>query len=230
MLILVLVLFRPQQRISVEMPSEGSSARAGQVKAVPDTVVSGDLSMNETVRAILQRRSVRNFLPDMPDDAVVRAIVEAGRSAPSAYNRQARLFVVIRNRELLAEMNDAVKEVAAKQEDEFMRRVGNDPKYDVFYRTPVLVVVTGDASVPMIEQDCSAANENMLIAAEALGLGGCWINFTRLAFDGPRSEEFRRKLNIPEGYQFYCSAAIGRKAVERSDSKTIQGNEVRFLD
>lgn len=186
--------------------------------------------MNETLQILSRRRSTRSFLPDPPDEAGVRAIVEAGRAAPSAFNRQARLFVVVRNPRLLEEMNAAVKEVAATLDDDFLRQAGRNPEHNVFYRAPVLVVVAGDRNLPMIEQDCAAANENMLIAAESLGLGACWINFTRYAFDGPRGEEFRRKLSIPEGYDFQCSVAIGRKAAERPGERTIHGNETRFLD
>ena len=186
--------------------------------------------MNDTLTVISQRKSIRNFLPDMPDDAHIRAIVEAGRAAPSGFNRQARYFAVIRNRQLIEEVNDAVKEVAATHEDEFFHRVGKDSSYDVFYHAPALIVVAGDGSLPLVEQDCAASNQNMLIAAKSLGLGACWINFTKLAFEGPRSEEMRKKLHIPEGYTFFCSVAVGHEASERSAKKVIQGNEVRFFD
>ena len=186
--------------------------------------------MNDTLTAISQRKSIRNFLPGMPDDAHIRAIVEAGRAAPSGFNRQARYFAVIRNRQLIEDINNAVKEVAVTLEDEFFRRVGKDANYDVFYRAPVLIVVAGDSKSPLAGQDCAASNQNMLIAAESLGLGACWINFTGFAFDGPRSEEMREKLRIPEGYAFFCSVAVGHEASERLAKKAIQGNEVRFFD
>jgi nitroreductase len=186
--------------------------------------------MNETLRIISRRRSTKKFLPDMLDEAVVRAIVEAGRSAPSAMGRQARLFVVVQNKHLLEELNVAVKEVAATREEEFYRRVGNIKDYNVFYGTPVLVIVAGDSNKPMIEADCAAANQNMLIAAESLGLGACWINFTLFAFHGPRAEEFRKKLNIPSDYNAYCSVAVGSKALDRLEKKAIEGNEVHFFE
>lgn len=185
--------------------------------------------MNETLQAMMRRRSNRNFLPDMPDDAAIRAIVEAGRAAPSAFDSQARYFAVIRDRQLLDDMNDAVKQVSATLEGEFYQRVGNDENYDVFYRAPVLIVIAGEESSLLVEQDCAAANENILIAAESLGLGACWIGFTRYAFDGPQGDEFRERLHIPEGYVFYCSAVIGHKAIERHDEKVIKGNTTRFF-
>ncbi|MDR1046056.1 MAG: nitroreductase family protein [Candidatus Adiutrix sp.] len=186
--------------------------------------------MNETLRIISRRRSTKNFLPDLPDEAAVRAVVEAGRSAPSAMGRQARLFVVVQNRHLLEELNVAVKEVAADREEEFYRRIGNLKDYNVFYGAPVLVIVAGDRHKPMIEADCAAANQNMLIAAESLDLGACWINFTLFAFYGPRAEEIRRKLSIPSDYNIYCSVAVGRKAIDRLEKKTVSGNEVRFFE
>jgi nitroreductase len=186
--------------------------------------------VNETLRVIAQRRSTKKFSSDIPEDASVRAIAEAGRSAPSARGRQSRYFAVIRNKQLLEELNDAVKEVAITLEDEYLRQLGHKPDYNAFYHAPVLIVVAGDGNKEMIEADCAAANENMLIAAESLGIGACWINFTLFIFEGPRAEEFRKKLYIPDGYKVYCSVVIGCKATSRPEKKTIHGNEVQFFD
>lgn len=186
--------------------------------------------MNETLRVIAQRRSTKRFSSEIPDDAGVRAVVEAGRSAPSARGRQSRYFAVVRNKQLLEDLNDALKEAALNLEDEYLRQLGHKPDFNAFYHAPVLILVAGDSNKEMIEADCAAANENMLIAAESLGMGACWINFTLFIFEGPRAEEFRKKLHIPDGYKVYCSVVLGSKAITRPEKKTIQGNEVQFFD
>ncbi|MDR1921581.1 MAG: nitroreductase family protein [Candidatus Adiutrix sp.] len=186
--------------------------------------------MNETLRVIAQRRSCKKFLPDSPDEAAVRAIVEAGRAAPSARGRQSRFFAVVRNKQLLDELNSAVKDVAKTLDDEYLHQQGHNADYNAFYHAPILIIVAGDGNKSMVEADCAAANQNMLIAAESLGLGACWINFTLFIFEGQHAEAFRKKLGIPEGYKVYCSVVVGSKAIARSEKKTIQGNDVHFFD
>ena len=63
-----------------------------------------------------------------------------------------------------------------------------------------------DAISPLV--DVSAAIENMLIAAESLGIGSCWIGFAKFYFTGP---ERPKKLGIPEGYDVYYGVALGYK-------------------
>ena len=63
-----------------------------------------------------------------------------------------------------------------------------------------------------LDSDCAAALENMLIAADSLGIGSCWIFYVLLAFSSPQGPELRKILQIPEGYRPYCTAVFGYKA------------------
>ena len=62
-----------------------------------------------------------------------------------------------------------------------------------------------------LEADCAAATQNLLLAAESIGLGSCWIFFVLLAFNSPQGSELRKELKIPEGYKPYDSAVLGYK-------------------
>ena len=76
-----------------------------------------------------------------------------------------------------------------------------------------LILVSADQRSPIpLGADCAAAMENMLLAAESIGLGSCWIFFVTLAFDSPKREESKRELEIPEGYKVFYRAVIGYKA------------------
>lgn len=73
-----------------------------------------------------------------------------------------------------------------------------------------------------LDADCAAATQNLLLAAESIGLGSCWIFFVLLAFHSPQGAELRKELKIPEGYKPYYSAVFGYKkagAVKAADRK-----------
>ncbi|WP_269849064.1 nitroreductase family protein [Methanosarcina horonobensis] len=73
-------------------------------------------------------------------------------------------------------------------------------------------MVSGNEHAPVpLEADCAAATQNLLLAAESIGLGSCWIFFVLLAFYSSEGSELRKQLKIPEGYRPYCSAVLGYK-------------------
>jgi Nitroreductase len=165
--------------------------------------------MNETLEIIKQRRSVRNFRDEQIKDEEVELIVEAGSFAPNA-GGQAWHFTVVQNRELLQKLNLAAKE-AARQTD-YLNELGNDEKFNCLYEAPTLILVSGyEASPVPLDGDCAAATQNLLLAAESLGIGSCWIYFVTLAFNSSQSAELLKALQIPEGYKPYTAAVFGYK-------------------
>jgi nitroreductase len=99
--------------------------------------------------------------------------------------------------------------------------------YNIFYSAPLVIIVSGPANYSMIESDCAAAIQNMLLAAESLGYGGCWINFVLFAFHGLNANLGR--LRLPEGYRPFGSVAIGLKDDEYPGERNIKGNTVNYL-
>jgi nitroreductase len=166
---------------------------------------------NETLKIIKQRRSVRSYKDDQIKDEELQAVLEAGTYAPNA-GGQAWHFTVVQNKELLERLNLAAKEVARQHDFEGLRALGNNEKFNCLYGAPTLIIVSGNEHAPMpLDADCAAAMENMLIAAESLGLGSCWIFFVLLAFQSPQGNELGKLLKIPEGYKLYDAAAFGYK-------------------
>ena len=114
----------------------------------------------ETLDAIRTRRSVRRFLPDPVDEATLRSLLEAAMQAPSAANEQPWHFVVIDHRSIL----DAIPSFS--------------PYASPVHDAPLGILVCADTRSLVLPgfwiQDCSAAIENLLLAAHALGLGAVW--------------------------------------------------------
>lgn len=182
---------------------------------------------NPVLEVIKNRRSIRKYLPDQIKDAELRAILEAGAYAPSAHNDQSWHFTVIRNKELLDRMSEKSKELMAAQDADWIKDMGRDKLFHVFHRAPTVIVVSmrKDAMSPLV--DCSAAIENMLLAAESLDIGSCWIGLARHYFS---IKEELPLLNIPEGYEPCYAVTLGYKAQRPSRALPRKKNAVNYIE
>lgn len=164
--------------------------------------------MNETLKTIANRYSCRTFTGEYVMQEDVKAIALAGVQAPSAMNMQPWKIVVIRDKNLIEEMDEAVMELLSKQEDTttYDRMMSRGGK--LFYNASCIFLV---AKKEGTELDCGIVTENMALAASSLGLGNVICGMMRMVFDTPKGELFREKL-IPEGYEFGMSLLVGYPA------------------
>ncbi|RDY27288.1 nitroreductase family protein [Romboutsia weinsteinii] len=185
--------------------------------------------MRSTLQVIKDRRSTRKFKSEQIKEEELQAIIEAGIYAPSGHNKQSWNFTVIQNKELIEELNIEAKSVAKNSLDEFMRKMGNNDKFNCFYEAPTVILVSGESKESLSLIDCSAATENMLIAAESLEIGSCWAEFIGVLFDSEKGEEYKRKLNIPQGYTPYHAAVFGYKDVKTTNAPKRKENSVQYI-
>jgi nitroreductase len=164
--------------------------------------------MNETLKTIASRRSIRQFKQEQIKDSELHSILEAGLQAPSGHNDQPWFFSVIQNKDLIKELSDGSKEEMKKSDIDWMVTVGKNERLNIYYNAPTIIIVAGrkDAVTPMA--DVCGAIQNMLIAAESLNIGACWIGFTKYNFT---KEEEYKKVKIPDDYEVYYGIALGYK-------------------
>jgi nitroreductase len=149
--------------------------------------------------AIYGRRAVREFTTERIEEEVLRRLVDAAIQAPSAVNQQPWLFTIIRDKELMARVSNEAKahmlrtSPAALASHHFLD-ILNDPKFDIFYGAPVLVVISAAAG-PWAVEAGSLAAENLMLAAHAVGLGACWIGFAQ---GWLRTPDGKSTLKLPE--------------------------------
>jgi nitroreductase len=168
--------------------------------------------MNEVIRTIKNRRSVRSYQTTQIKPEELHQIIEAGIYAPTAHNDQPWHFTVIQNNDLLSHINEKTKDLMVKTDDEFMKSLGSNPNINVIYNAPTLIIVSGRKDALDPKTDCSAAIQNMLITAESLNIGSVWLSFLTLIFTLP--DEVKR-IEIPEGYEPYYGVAFGYKNIEK---------------
>jgi len=162
--------------------------------------------MNDIIKTIKERRSVRAYTDKQLSQEDIELILEAGRYAPTAHNEQPWHFTVVQNKTLLDEINIKAKAIMAGSDNEWMQGVGSNPDFHLMYNAPTVIFVSSKKDAMGIETDTCAAIENMLLAAESLGIGSVWVGLLwfYLALD-----EAPAKLQLPDGYKPLHGVAFG---------------------
>lgn len=179
--------------------------------------------MNEVLKVIKSRRSVRNFKPEQVSQESLDLILEAGIYAPTAHNEQPWHFTVIQNQEMLQYINEKTREEMVKTDIEWVQKMGSNPSFQVTYNAPTLIIVSGRKDAMAWGADCAAAIQNILIAGESLDIGSVWLGLLRFYYEQEGEVE---KLGIPEGYQPYYGIALGYKANEKEQTAPKRNLEV----
>jgi nitroreductase len=161
----------------------------------------------ETEKAILGRRSVREYQDKPVPNEAVEKILKAGAMAPSAMGVHPCRFIVIGDRKLIREISDKVK--ARMGALGLGMRLAERMKLRedvIFYDAPLLVLVVADKS-DWASVDCSLAAQNMFLRAYDLGLGSCFMGFMLTALRNDR--EALRGLGLKDSQELYCPLIFG---------------------
>jgi nitroreductase len=169
--------------------------------------------VNDVFENIYLRRSVRDYKPnDVPDD-IIRELIKAGTYAPSAVNKQPWRFVVNKNREMISRLSERAKKLwldsVDKSSDPEIKRLANImkiPEFNIFYNAPVLILIFSVPDAYSPQYDCASAAENMMLAAQSLGISSCWIGFGMpLGSD----HDILVELKVPEDYRLMVPLIFG---------------------
>lgn len=141
---------------------------------------------NPTLESIYKRTSVRNYTPQKVSKELLMELVKAGMAAPSAMNKQPWEFVIVQDREILNKLGTIKPPVA---------------------KAPAAIVVLGNTELSSSWMlDCSAATENILLAATSVGLGTVWTG----AYGNVKFEALiKQTLSLPDGVMPLSVIAVG---------------------
>lgn len=160
------------------------------------------IAENAAYRNIIERTSVRRFTDESVSDVQKQALLHAAMSAPSGVNRQPWEFILVDDKELLAKLADALP---------YAKMAAQAPMAIVVCGNPERFLEGDDGT--LWEQDLSAASENILLAANALGLGAVW---TCLYPHSDRMEATRRILEINEDIMPFNLIPVGHPLVHHA--------------
>jgi len=185
--------------------------------------------MNEVIQNILNRRSVRVYTDEQIRQEDLDLILQAGLYAPSGCNMQPWHFTVVQNPELISELSVESKKEFADSDNEMFRNMANNPNYNLFYNAQTIIVVSVEESAVTAQLDCAAATENMMLAAESLGIGACWIGLVIYLFEGKRVKEYSEKLQIPKGFKPYYALTLGYKKYDAAKPPKRREGTVTYI-
>ena len=166
--------------------------------------------MNEVLKNILTRRSIRSFTEERSPDEAVEQIVQAAIYAPSGRNLQSWHFTVIHDRDKIARMAAVMQEL-----------LGN-PNYNL-YKPDMLILVAADRENSLGQLDTGCAMENIFLAAHSLGIGSVWVNQLYAFCDKEPLRALLTEYGLPETHVVWGTAALGYAAGPAAERPRAEG-------
>ncbi|MFA4877429.1 MAG: nitroreductase family protein [Methanoregula sp.] len=162
--------------------------------------------MNIVTTIIKSRHSVRKFKIDIIDDKVIEDSLECALCAPTAMNHQPYLFIVVKQKEILAKI------AGLTEHGKFIEN------------SPVCFAVFGEKQETFYLEDCCAATENLILALQAYGVCSCWVAGEKKTY----AEPVRELLQVPGKYALVSLVAAGYPAEVPIVKKKLMKNLVYF--
>ena len=180
------------------------------------------MEVNPVLSNIMARRSVRKYLDKPVEHEKLEVIVRAGINAPSGMNRQPWIVRVVEDQKLIADVTEIYKQENAEQ-------VKRDKDFkNMFRNAPNLICVCTPANGGG-ELDAGLLGENMMLAAQSLGLGTCCLGGpVRFLKSNDKAKFFIDRLEIPSDYQLNYIIAVGYPD-EQPDAKPRDASKVKFI-
>lgn len=181
--------------------------------------------MNDVIKTILARKGTRTYSEVPVEREKLELLAKTAIAAPNAYNAQKWHFSVIRNKEVLDELS---AKILKKLIEIGECKVGE--VYDAFHGAPVIMVFVASKDNQFGKQDCSAACQNVAVAAKSLGLGSRYLDIPNHFFNAPEGEFDKQKIGIPDKYETICFLSIGYPEDPNEKPTEKRADVVTFID
>ena len=187
-----------------------------------DVDIDIQLEVNPVLSNMMARRSIRKYLDKPVEHEKLEVIVRAGINAPSGMNRQPWTIRVVEDQKLIADVTEVYKRNNPEQ-------VNRDKDFkNMFRNAPNLICVCTPAEGGGA-LDAGLLGENMMLAAQSMGLGTCCLGGpVRFLNTNAEAKFFLDRLDIPEGYKLNYILAIGYPD-EQPDAKPRDASKVKYI-
>lgn len=154
--------------------------------------------MNEVIKAMKERRSIRKFKSDIPKKEDIDAIIDAGLYAANGMGKQAVITVAVTNKELRDKISKDNCKIGGWDED-----------FDPFYNAPVILIVLAQKDWRNKVYDGSLVLGNMMLAAHSLGLGSIWIHRAKEEFETEEYKKLLKDIGVKGEWEGIGHCAVG---------------------
>ena len=154
--------------------------------------------MNEIIKAMEERRSIRKFKSDMVPKEQIEQVIEAGLYAASGMGKQAAMILAVTDKKLRDKISEDNRKIGGWNEG-----------FDPFYGAPVILVVLGNKAVPTHVYDGSLVMGNLMLAAHSLGLGSIWIHRAKEEFETDTYKHLLKDLGVEGEWEGIGHCALG---------------------
>lgn len=173
--------------------------------------------MMNVMETILHRRSIRRYSEKQIEETVLQEILKAGLYAPSAGGRQGVIFAVCQDKEVnerLGKIKRANSNPHMATKTSYVSKeqpsIADDPNLtNAFYNAPTVITLFAPKDFLFAKEDCAIAAENMMLAADAFGVGSCYIGQGWPAFADPYGQEILKKWAIRPDYYAVMQLLLG---------------------
>ncbi len=193
--------------------------------------------MNEVMKIILHRRSFRRFEDRQIEESALQEILQAGLYAPSAGGRQGVIFAVCQDRkvnERLGKIKRANSHPRMATATSYVSKeqpsIADDSKLlNAFYDAPMVITLFAPKNFLFSVDDCAVAAENMMLMADSLGSGSCYIGQGWTAFADPYGQDVLRQWEIPVTHYAVMQLILGYPREEDRHPSAKPRKERRVL-
>lgn len=156
--------------------------------------------MATTLEDLKNRRSCRSYQDRQITEEELQQVLEAGMYAPTGRGAQAPIIVVVQDKDTIAALSKMNAVI-----------MGN-PEADPFYGAPTVLIVLADKSRPTYLYDGSCVMDNLLNAAQAVGLGACWIHRAKEEFESDEGKALLKQWGVEGDYEGIGHCVLGYRA------------------
>ena len=175
--------------------------------------------MNEIIKAMEERWSIRKFKPDMPTKEDLEQIVEAGLYAANGMGKQATITIAVTNKKLWDRLSAINAKIGGWKEG-----------FDPFYGAPAILIVLADKNWANRVYDGSLVMGNMMLAAHSLNLGSIWIHRAKEEFELPEYQELLKEIGVEGEWEGIGHCAVGYVDGEFPKPAKRKDNRVFWVD
>ena len=189
---------------------------------ISDIEADMQMEVNPVLSNMMARRSIRKYLDKPVEHEKLEVIVKCGINAPSGGNRQPWIIRVVEDQKLIADVTEVFKQQNPEQ-------VARDKDFkNMFRNAPNLICVCTPAKGGG-ELDAGLLGENMMLAAQSMGLGTCCLGGpVRFLLSNKKCKFFLDRLDIPADYKLNYILAIGYPD-EQPDAKPRDALKVKYI-